>query len=65
MCTECTKGLKKCSKSDKQSLFLEKGAYKNFPWIPGFQICSVTKNENPEMPDEFNVKFALMNLVTL
>ena len=24
---------------------------RGFPWIPGFQICSMAKNENPEMPE--------------
>ena len=27
----------------------EKLAYENFPWIQGFRICSIAKNENPEM----------------
>ena len=36
--------------SDKGSYYLEKWAYENFPWFPGFEICSMVKNENPETP---------------
>ena len=29
----------------------QKTSYENFPWILGFRICSMAKNENPEMPE--------------
>ena len=30
---------------------LKKSAYENFRWFPGFHICSMAKNENPETPE--------------
>ena len=35
----------------KQLDLLEKWAADNIPWFPGFRICSMAKNENPEMPE--------------
>ena len=45
-----TKCLEKCSKSDKKSYFLGKRPDETFPWIPGFPICSMSKNEIPKIP---------------
>ena len=52
MCPECKNCLEKYSKSDKY-LSSSKTVliYKNLPWIPGFGICSMAKNENTEMPE--------------
>ena len=48
---------KKFSKSDKKYWYLEKRAYENFLWFPGFPIYSMAKNEKPEMP-EINIKLS-------
>ena len=26
-------------------------SYEKLPWFPGFQICSMVKNENPDTPE--------------
>ena len=46
MLYDCTLMGKKNEKKKKKKL-----ASENFPWFPGFRICFMAKNENPETPE--------------
>ena len=49
--------LSKLLKTDNETYYLKNWTSEHFPWFPGFQISSMAKNENQEMP-EINTKLS-------